>query len=137
MTARLKDWRVQLDAYLDRYNGKPFEWGALDCALFAAGAVSAMTGEDFAEPFYGKYADRVGAEAAIESAGFKTVADIAAFHLPEIPVADARMGDLASVDMPGYGPCLAVVGGAHIICMTLRGKGALPLMKANRAFRVG
>jgi hypothetical protein len=137
MIARLKDWRAQLDAYLDGCDGKPFQWGAIDCALFAAGAVAAMTGADFAEPFHGKYVDEDGAKAAIEAAGFKTVADIAAYHFPEIAVGEAGVGDLASVEMPGYGPCLAIVGGPHIICMTLRGKGALPLTKANRAFRVG
>jgi len=137
MTVRLKDWRARLDAYLDGCNGRPFEWGGLDCALFAAGAVQAMTGEDFAASFRGNYADAAGAEAAIQAAGFGSVAEIAAAHLSEIPVAEAAMGDLAAVDMPGHGPCLAVVGGPHIICMTLRGKGALPLTRANRAFRVG
>ena len=137
MRERAKDWRARLDAYLDGCNGRPFQWGGLDCALFAAGAVAVMTGEDFAASFRGKYADEAGAKAAIRAAGFGSVADIAAAHLAEIAVAEAGMGDLASVDMPGHGPCLAVVGGPHIICMTLRGKGALPLMKANRAFRVG
>ena len=39
-------WRSALAAYIAETMRKPFAWGLHDCALFAAGAVEAMTGND-------------------------------------------------------------------------------------------
>jgi hypothetical protein len=137
MRVRLKDWRPRLDAFLDSCDRKPLVWGELDCALFVAGCVQAMTGEDFAASFRGTYVDEAGALAAIKAQGFDSLADIPAAHFLEIPVSGTRLGDIALVTPPGAEPCLALVAGANLICMTLRGKGCLPLTRATRAFKVG
>lgn len=47
---------------------QPFEWGKLDCALFAADAVELMTGEDLASEFRGKYDSEEGAQKALSAA---------------------------------------------------------------------
>lgn len=135
---RRRDWRPRLDAYLDNIDGKPFKWGELDCALFAADAVLAMTDVDFAVDFRGRYADQDGAEAAIRSAGAESYEAYVSTLLP--PPSDSSpigVGDIAIVNMPGFGSCLAIVGGAHLTAMTLRGKGSLPLSRATRFFKVG
>lgn len=135
---RRKDWRPRLDAYLESIEGKPFKWGELDCALFAADAIMAMTDVDLAAEFRGSYSDEVGAGAAITAAGFDGYEALAESLLPaptdENPIG---IGDVAVVDMPGFGSCLAIVGGAHLTAMTLRGKGSLPLARATRFFKVG
>jgi hypothetical protein len=135
---RRRDWRSRLDAYLDSIEGKPFAWGQLDCALFAADTVLAMTGVDLAESFRGRYSDQEGAAAAIKAAGADDYEAYVATVLP--PPSDDNpigIGDIAAVDMPGFGPCLALVGGAHLTAMTLRGKGSLPFSRATRFFKVG
>jgi hypothetical protein len=53
MTSSLPDWPARLDAFLADRSRQPFEWGVNDCALFAADAVLAMTGVDFAVSFRG------------------------------------------------------------------------------------
>jgi len=41
---RLADWPERLHAYIESRRHEPFAWGRNDCAMFAAGAVCAMTG---------------------------------------------------------------------------------------------
>lgn len=134
---RLPDWRQRLDDYLDSIDGKPFRWGELDCALFAADCVQAMTGVDLAADFRGLYTDQEGAEAAIKVAGHDTYAELVSSLLPLAEGGKHMIGDVAVVESPAFGPCLGIVGGMHIHVMTLRGKGALPLARASRIFRVG
>ncbi len=134
---RLPDWRARLDDYLDSIEGRPFAWGELDCALFAADAVQAITGVDLAADFRGKYSDQAGAEAAVKSAGFEDYASLVASMLPAVEIGRHMIGDVAVVESAEFGPCLAIVGGMHVTCMTLRGKGSLPLARASRIFRVG
>ena len=41
---RLPDWPSRLAAYLEQWRARPFAWGGADCAVFAEGAVYALTG---------------------------------------------------------------------------------------------
>ena len=52
---RYPDWPSRLERYLQAARGRPFSWGENDCALFACGAVAAMTGEDPASRFRAGY----------------------------------------------------------------------------------
>lgn len=52
---RLADWPSRLDVYLRATRDRPFCWGTLDCVLFAAGAVEAMTGTDPVPGLAGSY----------------------------------------------------------------------------------
>ena len=62
---RNKNWPEKLVTYLQENLDTPFKWGTFDCCLFAANAVHAMTGKDFAEPFRGKYTTEKGAAKAL------------------------------------------------------------------------
>lgn len=55
MNARKETWVESLSLYLDRVGDESFKWGSHDCALFAAGAINAVTGEDLSENFKGQY----------------------------------------------------------------------------------
>jgi hypothetical protein len=136
---RFPDWRKRLDDYLDSVDRQPFDWARINCAFFAADAVQAQTGIDLAASFRSKVIDEESAQKALADAGFADViaATVATGRLPEIPMGEQSIGDLAVVDDARFGPCLAVVGGSHITCMTLRGKGSMPLTKATRIFKVG
>jgi len=69
----------ELDAFLRENANAKFVWGTLDCSLFAANAIQAMTGVDIADDFRGKYADEASAFALIKTVtGGTTVADAAA-----------------------------------------------------------
>ncbi len=70
-TTRIPGWRGRLVAYLARTRGQPFVWGQLDCGLFSAGAIEAMTGVDPAAALRGRYATAAGARRAFRKLGFE------------------------------------------------------------------
>ena len=66
---RLDDWHARLAAYVYEAGRTPFAYGAHDCALFAAGAVAAMTGTDLASDWRGRYRTLAGGLKAVKRAG--------------------------------------------------------------------
>lgn len=96
MTARLPDWDTRFAAYLAEAAKAVRDGGEHYCALFGAGAVEALTGENPATAFRGRYSEVAAAlEAVIDSL------------FPVAPVAFAQRGDLAWHD----GSVGAVIGG--------------------------
>lgn len=126
---RLVDWEARLDALIESRRYQPFEWGRNDCCLFAAAAVEAMTGEDYARrfPVY-----RTQAE-AVAIMGDRGVAGIAVDVLGESVAPNlVRRGDLALVETE-HGLGIAV-------CLGMR--GALPgirglVFPSRHEFRCG
>jgi len=55
MLLSLPNWPTLLHKFLAERMNTPFVWGKHDCCLFACDAVLAMTGEDLAGDFRGKY----------------------------------------------------------------------------------
>ena len=111
-------WLASLEAYLASKMYQPFEWGVHDCALFAAGAIQAMTGMDVASSYRGKYSDESGAYEVLEKVtGIKnaTVEDamsVASSYyncIRPIPPLQAQRGDIVSYEHEGK-PTLGVVG---------------------------
>lgn len=94
MTARLPDWESRLAVYMRACRAREFEWGALDCALFIAGAVEAMTGVDPAAAYRGRYTTREGAAQALRNIGEGTLAKTIGALFTECPTSHARRGDL-------------------------------------------
>jgi hypothetical protein len=95
---RLPDWQSRLDGYLQACARQPFQYGELDCGLFVAGAIRAMTGVDVAEELRG-YSNRKEAFGRISAAcGSKSMAAIAdhlaaKFAIREVTVWNAQRGD--------------------------------------------
>lgn len=132
---RLPGWQPRLRAYLANVQREPFQYGRLDCGLFAAGAVAAMTGMDPARKWRGRYSTFKGALRALRKDGFDDQVAVARALFQEIPVLTAREGDWAVVDGDG-GPALGVVVGAQIAVMMPAGLGFQDLTTARTAFRV-
>ncbi|MFS0771031.1 DUF6950 family protein [Sphingomonas sp. 1P08PE] len=95
---RLPDWEQRLHDYLAGLEGAEFVWGKMDCALFAAGAVEAMTGEDPAAAYRGKYRSVAGSVRALKTYGAGTLAATIDAGFEEREVGFARRGDLVMVD---------------------------------------
>lgn len=132
---RRADWQAHLIAYLHDAVRQPFEEGAHDCALFAAGAVAAMTGMDYAASYRGRYTTTLGGLRILRRDGFEDHVALAAAHCEEVPPAFARPGDLAVIPTAD-GPSLGVVQGERVYCLLPIGLGLEPLSSAVRAFRV-
>lgn len=65
MSLKTRLWQSALMEFVESRAATPFKWGEQDCALFAADAVLAMTGADFAAEFRGKYKTQTGAARAL------------------------------------------------------------------------
>ena len=110
MIERRPDWEQRLSSYLEPLNDEArFAWGVMDCALFAADAVLAMTDHDIADPFRGKYSTAAGSARALKRYGagdLKTTFDTL---LPPRPVGYARRGDVVMHD-GAVGLCMGGFG---------------------------
>jgi hypothetical protein len=99
MTKRT-DWHQKLLDTLYFYRNLPFEWGTHDCALFACNTIEAMTDEDLARDFRGKYSSALQAARVIRA--FTKGGDLEALAekicsehgLDEVPVKFAQRGDV-------------------------------------------
>jgi hypothetical protein len=136
--ARVADWRARLKDCIRARSSRDFAPGEMDCALFAADVVAAMTGRDFAAAYRGTYTTEAAGIRRLRSNKHRDHVALAAKWLPEIAVADARPGDLAVIEYPGGAlPALAVVLGENICSAGPSGLVINPRAKASRAFRVG
>jgi hypothetical protein len=131
---RYPDWQTRLAAYLAEVRDVPFAYGFNDCALFVAGAVKAMTGDDPARGLRG-YRTMAGGQKKLKDAGFADHVALAASLLPTIPLFEAMPGDVVAVKVEG-GLALGIVQGRMIYLVTPEGLGLVPRSEAVRAFRV-
>ena len=132
---RLINWQARLVTYMADCRALPFQIGSHDCALFAAGAVAAMTGHDPAAEWRGRYTTHRGGLRVLRRAGFWDHIEVVATQFPEILRIEALPGDLAAINTID-GPALGVVQGAAIYVLRPDGLGLVPRNAATRAFRV-
>lgn len=134
---RLHDWRGRLNACIHELMHVPFVWGRSDCAIALGDCIEAMTGEDLAANFRGKYGDSAGALKALNDAGFADLVALATSHFEEIHPSAARAGDIAAIPADGeFGFALGIFGGERIGVMTRTGYGTIARPAGLRAFRV-
>lgn len=133
---RLPDWRVRLGEYMARVAYLPFRPGQHDCALFAAGAVEAMTGTDLAAAWRGRYRRLEDGQAALRDAGFASHVDLAARLFPEVLPSFAQAGDLAVFEADGGAEALGVVQGGAAYVLRPEGLAIVSRLHMQRAFRV-
>ena len=137
---RLPGWRRRFEAAIDEIKLQPFDWETqFDCAPGLAGKmVLAITGEDLAGPYRGRYRSRTGAIRVLRDSGFDNLADLVGSMLPEIHPSKATIGDIAAfaMDTP-FGYALGVVNGERVFVLKDEGIGTMDLLQASRAFKVG
>lgn len=136
---RLDNWRSRLSEEMDRQRQDPFAWGKHDCAIgFGAAIVQAVTGEDLARGYRGKYASPRGALKLLAEAGAETLGDFVAMKLPEVNPALARLGDIGVIEADGpVGQGLCMVDATGVVVLTETGHGHRPRSDMVRAFKVG
>jgi len=134
---RRPDWRARLATYLADLAGRRFRPGRHDCALFAAGAVEAMTGVDLAAPWRGTYRSLEQGRAALEAAGWASHQEFVAAHFAPVAPSLAQVGDLAV--MPGEiegSAALGVVQGPAVYVLTPAGLGLTSRLHMLEGYRV-
>jgi len=135
---RRHDWQARLDAVLRAAETRPFAWGRHDCALFACDCIAAMTGEDPAARFRGRYRTARGAYGALRRIGGARDPGALATKLlgAAVSPAFARRGDLAEVETDG-GPALGIALGSVVALVAFEGLVRVGVDRARRAWRVG
>jgi len=122
----------QLITYASEAGARPFRPGRHDCALFAAGWVKQVTGQDLARGWRSTYRSLKRGQQLLVDAGFADHVALAAAHLPEVAPAFAQVGDLAVLDDQAFG----IVAGEMIYCLKPEGLGLVPRSAMRRAFQV-
>lgn len=132
---RSTDWETALAEYLAGKSGAVFAWGTCDCAMFAAGAIEAMTGVDPASELRGRYKSQTGAARVLKRSGAAKLAEWVSARFEEILPVFAHRGDLVMVD-GSLGVC---VGGLAWFVGEENGAPGLvarPMQDWERAWRV-
>lgn len=91
---RRSTWEADLSAYIASVRDARFEWGAFDCAMFAAGAVIAVTGVDPVEVYRGKYSTELGAAKALKKYGAGDLKSTLDTMFEARPIGRLQRGDL-------------------------------------------
>ena len=136
---RYEDWPRRMEAAVDAAQSRPFVWGHWDCCLFVAEVTRAMTGEDIAALYRGKYKSRRGAYALLKRivGGGVHEAAVRAFGAPLAYPLTARRGDAVLLDTPD-GDALGICAGPRILVPRPgEGLAAFPIAAARAAWRVG
>lgn len=129
---RRSDWRAKLTGYVLSAEGQGFRPGKLDCALFCAGAVEAMTGFDGARGWRG-YRTLSEGQKRLVKAGFNDWWDMIADR--EIGADRVGIGDIALVpagDELAAGICM----GVDVVVVGPDGRGLVRADQIKRGFRV-
>lgn len=94
---RLPGWQSRLSRYIDVAVPRCFEYGVWDCALFVAGAVEALTGQDVRPDW--SYTSRAEGVRLMRAAGHRNHIDYFRSLFRPVAPAAAQPGDIAV--MPG------------------------------------
>ena len=130
---RLPDWHARLIALIAERQAQPFAWGGMDCCLWVADAVHAMTGVDHAASVRAHYSTARGARSVLRH--FGGLDGAAARAGPPIGPLFAAAGDIGIVH-DGERNLLAVCIGEHWMTTGRTGLGTLPFTAGRRAWRV-
>jgi len=128
------DWPHRLALAVATARNTPFAWSLHDCPTFAFDVRCALTGEDTAALWRGRYRPSRGGIHLMRRLGWSSLAAMGDALLGE-PLATpllAQRGDLVlSRDGRGFGVCL----GAKAVGMAPEGLITLPLVACTRAWR--
>lgn len=123
-------WQPALTSYLAAAARRPFCYGEWDCALFVAGAVLIVTGQDLRPGW--PYATRAEGVRRMREDGHRDHIAWFRAHLPPVAPAAALPGDVAV--MPGR--ALGIVQGRGVYVLAPDGLGLAPLASAREVLAV-
>jgi len=132
---RLVDWPDRLQAHIEEWRHKKFEWGKSDCGHFCLYAEKAMCGASRFDDWIGQYSSQNGFARFLVKMGVGDLAASVGARLREINPSKAQRGDVALIDTPA-GDALSLVIGDKVAAMGKDGLVFLPLISAKKAWKV-
>lgn len=134
-------WERKLSEYVGSLQAEPFEWGKLDCAIFAYRCLVVQFGSSRIPPFEGRYKTAKGAAATLKKQfGVSDLEAAVSKYLDEIPAKLAQRGDIVSIkpehrSIGGIGASLGVCMGARCAVLTVDGVAYIEASHIERAWR--
>ncbi|WP_157971182.1 DUF6950 family protein [Pseudogemmobacter bohemicus] len=132
---RLQDWRSKFQKMLAEKENQPFAYGKNDCALFGADVVFALTGNDPALKYRGKYRSLSGGLKLIKKDGFKNQIDYVVLNFKEIPPAFSGIGDIGIANYNGQ-DCVVAIAGTFAVAVGEFGLVRIDLETVNKFYKV-
>lgn len=132
---RLPDWPERLAAYFDSVANRSFQLGTHDCALFARGAVHALTGVVVQSPAFGAYVDEKSARRLLAALSFEGQVSLCLGD-PMSPKF-AQRGDVVMYVHEDHGDALGVCAGSTFCAPGYEHLEHRPMSEAVRAWRIG
>ncbi|WP_425087764.1 DUF6950 family protein [Stappia sp.] len=114
---------------------EPYAYGTNDCFFLGLRVIDALQGTRHAKAFAGSYRTVIGAHKALRKRGHTSIVTLFAELVSETPWGQARIGDLAVVEVDGA-EHVAVHGGQSWMSITEAGPRSWPLSAAKSAFKV-
>lgn len=130
---RVNGWEVQLAAAVEDARVAAFAWGVMDCATWAFDVRRALTGNDAAAAWRGRYSTSGGASRTLRRLGCRTPAELAQSILGEplpTPLL-AQRGDIVATE-DALGVCI----GQDCAFLAPAGLTLRPLTAVQLAWRV-
>lgn len=135
---RMSGWEVRLDLVVDAARAEPFVWGRSDCFTFVCECIEALTGEDRAAPWRGRYAtERESLRLMAKHGHSLRQAGDWFFGSEAISARQARRGDAVLFQSPDGRKPLGICLGAMSAARSFDGLVFLPTVSAVLAWRVG
>lgn len=122
---------TQLSGYLAEVSARPFEWGVLDCALFAAGWVEEVTGIDVRMGLHRRYTTMRGCNRLLKSEGGLLAITERGLRLADMrPTDEPSRGDVGVCEVltpHGVGQAVGIcMGNGRWVFLGMSGLTALP-----------
>lgn len=135
---RVENWPSRLHEVLEATAQDRFEWGRLDCLLFVADCIQAMTGEDPAEAQRGRYTTEIGSKRVLASdLGGSLDAALTMKLGDPVPIPFSGRGDVVLVMVDGVEAAGVIdLSGERVAVLTLDGLESLPISAVRRAWKV-
>jgi len=136
---RREDWPERLARFLDARRETAWEYGAHDCALFAADAVHAITGVDPAARIRGYIGRLAAIEVVRQHGGLAHLAETEMARAGSVPAAPgkAQRGDLVLVTVDDETDALGVVADRDVAVANAPGWARVPRHRITAAWHIG
>lgn len=130
-------WEERLIGFIGSCSRSSFRPGQLDCALFFAHGMAAVTNLDLTIGYLGEYRTLADGYRLLKTNGYEDHIDYFCHHFPTLPSPlYATRGDGAVVEDENGHPAMGIVQGEFIYVMGMHGVGLVPLTAATKAVRV-
>lgn len=132
---RVNNWQVVFEATVKANQTKKFAYGTHDCCLWAANCAKALTGVDYAEPWRGKYTDKVSADAFVKAGGGLEAMVTSTTKIQPLNPLYANVGDIV-LAVSNATEMLGICNGDSFLAPSATKLVAMPMSLATKVWKI-